>query len=527
METPEAQADQQERHSFIDELVTLWPGIRYLSQGVLLAWVFMAYSGTFWLSDIETDGSALSNMYLISTTTTALVILVAPFFARQFGYMLSSRASLLSTGFLAMVGVVLIILAGPYYIGSVLLFTAGNVMTGIGIGVISLKCGELYGELQPWRALIYSLLSQLLVVVIFFFALGSEVFHPIQGGPSLGGILALMFLPIIAALLLTARPLKQNALDAELPPEPHTTKIRALSPVFWKFLIAVFIFTLTTSIVRGLYTNVSSPSTLLSDTSNLMLLRTFFFATILLVTIRFFKFINFGKPYLLFMGLIAVLVALTPLLPLFNETLTNIVSFSISVFDILIWCLLAFIVFEKRISSVIVFGFGRGIFMAGGTVGWVIGTRVMPQIIGTSFEIMVYIAMAFLILISTTLVFSEKDFDSLFSAISEIELDIDDVSFDLSGDTGRLDKVTDHERPYQAACKNVGALAKLSTREQSILELLAMGRGSENIAKRLSISLNTVRTHTHNIYAKLDVHSRQELISLIESERDRVDKPTG
>jgi DNA-binding NarL/FixJ family response regulator len=68
-----------------------------------------------------------------------------------------------------------------------------------------------------------------------------------------------------------------------------------------------------------------------------------------------------------------------------------------------------------------------------------------------------------------------------------------------------------------AAVKKAGRRAHLSSREQEVLEMLALGRPPENIAQRMSISLSTVRTHTHNLYAKLDVHSRQELLQLIES----------
>jgi two-component system nitrate/nitrite response regulator NarL len=51
---------------------------------------------------------------------------------------------------------------------------------------------------------------------------------------------------------------------------------------------------------------------------------------------------------------------------------------------------------------------------------------------------------------------------------------------------------------------------QLTTREREILRLLAEGAASEEIARRLSISANTVRTHVHNVLTKLGVHSRLE-----------------
>lgn len=49
---------------------------------------------------------------------------------------------------------------------------------------------------------------------------------------------------------------------------------------------------------------------------------------------------------------------------------------------------------------------------------------------------------------------------------------------------------------------------QLSTRELDILRLLAVGRSTAAIAADLGISVQTVRKHTQNILAKLDVHSK-------------------
>ena len=55
----------------------------------------------------------------------------------------------------------------------------------------------------------------------------------------------------------------------------------------------------------------------------------------------------------------------------------------------------------------------------------------------------------------------------------------------------------------------------LSAREAEIALLLAQGRSRPYIAQALYLSENTVRTHAKNIYTKLDVHTKQELIDLL------------
>ncbi|MCB0051060.1 MAG: response regulator transcription factor, partial [Caldilineaceae bacterium] len=48
----------------------------------------------------------------------------------------------------------------------------------------------------------------------------------------------------------------------------------------------------------------------------------------------------------------------------------------------------------------------------------------------------------------------------------------------------------------------------LSERELEVLRLLATELSGPEIARKLHVSLNTLRTHTKNIYSKLDANSR-------------------
>jgi two-component system, NarL family, nitrate/nitrite response regulator NarL len=53
----------------------------------------------------------------------------------------------------------------------------------------------------------------------------------------------------------------------------------------------------------------------------------------------------------------------------------------------------------------------------------------------------------------------------------------------------------------------------LTTREQEILALLVTGATGTEIARRLSLSPHTVRTHVQSIMTKLQVHSRLEAVA--------------
>jgi len=53
----------------------------------------------------------------------------------------------------------------------------------------------------------------------------------------------------------------------------------------------------------------------------------------------------------------------------------------------------------------------------------------------------------------------------------------------------------------------------LTNREREILELLSDGLGNKQIAARLGISTNTVKTHLELLFEKLDVSSRAEAVA--------------
>ena len=92
-------------------------------------------------------------------------------------------------------------------------------------------------------------------------------------------------------------------------------------------------------------------------------------------------------------------------------------------------------------------------------------------------------------------------------------------------DAAKLEK-RDHARSsdvpnYQDRLSKQAALVRqhyrLSARETEVMELIARGNTVARIAEQLVVSENTIRTHSKRIYAKLDIHKKQELVDLLET----------
>ena len=95
----------------------------------------------------------------------------------------------------------------------------------------------------------------------------------------------------------------------------------------------------------------------------------------------------------------------------------------------------------------------------------------------------------------------------------------------LPTDAAKLEK-RDHARSsdapnYQDRLSKQAVLVRqhyrLSARETEVMELIARGNTVARIAEQLVVSENTIRTHSKRIYAKLDIHKKQELVDLLET----------
>jgi DNA-binding CsgD family transcriptional regulator len=66
-------------------------------------------------------------------------------------------------------------------------------------------------------------------------------------------------------------------------------------------------------------------------------------------------------------------------------------------------------------------------------------------------------------------------------------------------------------------CEKVANTYLLSNRELDVFYLLAKGRNAAYISQKLYIAEGTVNTHTWRIYRKLNIHSQQELMELVDN----------
>lgn len=92
----------------------------------------------------------------------------------------------------------------------------------------------------------------------------------------------------------------------------------------------------------------------------------------------------------------------------------------------------------------------------------------------------------------------------------------------MSGRIAR--KMVEHFRHMK---RSAPELENLSKREQEVLELLAKGYRYKEIADKLVMGFDTVRSHLRSIYDKLHVHSRTEAVAKYLQSSDSKESPSA
>ena len=101
---------------------------------------------------------------------------------------------------------------------------------------------------------------------------------------------------------------------------------------------------------------------------------------------------------------------------------------------------------------------------------------------------------------ASTYIIKENDMSELLCALHEI----------MKGKKHLCPQVSEAVVNYSGRFRNENAM-KLGSREREVLQLVAEGTSTPDIAKQLSISASTVDVHRRNIMTKLDLHNVAEL----------------
>ncbi|OUO89852.1 helix-turn-helix transcriptional regulator [Gordonibacter sp. An230] len=212
---------------------------------------------------------------------------------------------------------------------------------------------------------------------------------------------------------------------------------------------------------------------------------------------------------------LAMLLAIAGLLLVPASGLTGffvsngLISCGIAVFSVFQWIVLTTLARRNAHGAVSAFAWGSAMHAVGVILGANAGRFVNHywtsdvQVVVLAVAVIVFCLVAFM-----TILLQHVSFEKTISEVRE--------SAPLVIAAPAEDAVEERALTIDERCDAVSRQHGLTKRETEVLRLLARGRTGVFIRHELCVSYNTVKAHVKHIYQKLDVHTHQELIDLVE-----------
>ncbi|MDR1358746.1 MAG: LuxR C-terminal-related transcriptional regulator, partial [Coriobacteriales bacterium] len=343
--------------------------------------------------------------------------------------------------------------------------------------------------------------------------------------------LSLFFLPFSAVLgvvllmpFLTVCCLKKSQSSMQATTKRRASRGEKLTgSMMVRFTLMAFILGTVTGFMRDIY-SLHGDDVFGFSYALLFSIGAFLAAVILGVAIFFAKYFSIKTLYKPVILLCAIGFAVIPALGIGMPFPFLIVSIGYTLFEILIWVILSEVAKRFQYTSVQVFGFGRSLVLAGGIIIGILLSRVLSNIDVLDMQTLVFISAiaVSLIIVSQNYILTDHVLETFegnprnepYEPLAS-RTDTKDAHPSATEEGSPTERRT--RIPLRARCQLIGEYYKLSAREIDVFHLLACGRNAARVQEELIISPGTVNTHTRHIYQKLDIHTQQELIDLMQT----------
>ena len=463
------------RKEATDELQAGWP--RWTSFACI--WLWSCLVGKTYL----TSGalSQLSGIFAVPTVMTLLAnvatLTVIVFISDSLATIVGSRGAMTLAGILLTGGSLGI--AVTAYTSSVTAFIAGSCLGGAAIGFLKIAWGEMFSRMSLQRGLVdmgLSLVTSTLVFLALFAApLAAQV-----------GALIICALPCSWLTWEGAHRLGENPTP---PPPPGAARTISFS---WTLLILPALVGLTFGLMGSVL--ALRPTTTAGMVGPAV---AEFAAGVLLLVASLLLSRRFGASQIYALGLVGTAagaaLASVSAVPTWLAASVNELGFAVFYFFMVVyWGDLA-----RRMNRPVVrtYAFGYLVFQASQIPGHFMGEALTPSTEQT-LSPLVFLSIVLALFVTVLLVFNDPR-----SALHQ---------WLAAGEP------TENGDEIPNACAELASQYALTPREHEVLGLLARGRTAAYVGHSLGISQGTAKTHIRSIYHKMDIHTQQDLMDLIE-----------
>lgn len=380
---------------------------------------------------------------------------------------------------------------------STLMLAVAACLLGAGDALMLLLWGRFCGTLSLRAVYVFVLLSYIASLAVY--ALVVEL-------PPLA-ILAIAAVGIAAIPFLLKKSMAGRVIDAT---EPKTAALRNAVSLLWRpvFITATFAFMSNLTLFVSGQQSVDVEAAQWTSTVVTLLV----VVAMVLPALLFPRRIDIGIAYRIALPIAAGGFLLLAFIWNTGGGVANsMVAMGWLITDIITWCIIANVVYTTRLPALILFGACEAVTSLASLLGVGIGYTFAGFIETGSIAIMA-LALVAVYLLSTIVLFVLKD-----RSIAGYTADRTDEAEALSPaeEIQQNEQATAVDDRFEQRCRALAEQAQLTPRESDMLRCLAQGRSTQYMAERFTLSENTVKSHVRNVYQKLGVHSKQDVIDIV------------
>lgn len=376
----------------------------------------------------------------------------------------------------------------------------GSAVGGVGVGWAYARWCQFYAKLDIHYAAPLIFLSM---------ALGSIGKTLVDFLPPVPATAVLACLPLI-----TFFAVRKSLRSVPEAPEPYRYYNDRTIGSLWRVVLGIAVYSITVGIIQSLSLDpMPTPyyASVLVHHAGEVVLALAVFAWVAL----FKRGLSFSRTWRIVLVLMATTLIFAPYLPeVAGSYLFALVRIAQTFLIVFLFLALADIARHSTYRAYIVFAAGWVAYSLPFAVGKVVGDALVMTVPDAE---VVMSAIVWVLVVVTLFCLDEAAAGNHLIFTELNDGGDEDTPAKLAG---ALQETLDEQEaadPLSERCTVLARQFSLTPRELEILELLARGRSKAYIADAFFISENTVRGHVKRLYAKLDVHSKQELVDCVES----------
>lgn len=364
----------------------------------------------------------------------------------------------------------------------VAVYFTGAILTGVGSAIVIVLWGELFASLGSRRTINYSVISFVIAALAFlvFIAIPRDIAQILIAAlPIVSMVFFMRFKRSIPHLVRS----KNNIHVKEKPP--------------YKLIAISLFFGISFGVMKGLFVPIGIDLTWMRNALNIVAIIGASLAVFLTTSVYKMDFDH--MTYQVALPLMAAGFLFMPLHEPWNVIGTGVHQFGYQYFYIILWAIWPVLASRAHVPSGWIAAWGMFSIQFGQLAGSV-ASGFLLNVLSNAFDYALLAAgIIFLILLIALFALGNGSPNTGWGFVRPIEEE-------------------DSSSGFEKTCTRIARQYRLSPREIEVFFFLAKGRNRAYIKEELVVSDETVKSHIKSIYRKINVHSQQDLIDMIEAE---------